>query len=1719
MSLYLPPELRWLGWIAGSAWPDGDEDKIWAVAAAYKDAAAALRAGIQEIENAKRTAVAAYPEGAGGEKIAAMFDQLLVGDQSQEALAKFMDQVHDAAFDFGTQIEAAKLMTIVSLVALGIEILWAWRFPPTAPIEQAAAEVATQISLRRLERQFQERILAKVLSVFGEKFANLSKNWVLKILEWGAITGALDASVQVGQIAAGHRKNFNWEQFGTSVAAGLGAPFGRSAANWVNKRTTSFLGNKLQNPWVRGGNGMIVGVASSPVFGFFGGLGAAVITGDWAGTLGNPHGWVGGATQSGMVGGLHGRFGGKGLHSNFEVSWKLPGDGSANVKTRLLDASGSVPEGSRNRLGGNGFGDEISVNQRTSTGSSGSRGGYEYLRSEESAHDPSRPTRPASFAGSTHSDGPLTPSLRGLSHSGLGSDSGSASNHSGRSEQDPAVTRSNYGGSHSSGSSVSGPYERLSSNGSESGSRERLLSNGPGSGSHERWSSNGSESGSHERWSSNGSESGSHDRPSSSGSESGSPGKVAGGGPESGSNDRSSGNGSYAGQDAKPSGHESRSAPAGGGGRSETSASSNSTAKSGDSADSNVAQPSRGSSSANPPADGRVSAATGGPGDRSPGGLADGRGGGPARAVPDGDGSAPMQRPSAAQPPKGGIQGPSRGFTPDSNIVAGQSQRGPASVSSVGSGEQRGPASVSSVNSGEARSSANADGAGQQPRRSVDPGSGAVAPRPRSEGDQSPVRGSVPPEKHAGTGGQRGPEGVESGAGRTFDGDGDHPYRARNDQDEVVITSPDGTEHRVDEDRNIFISRPGEDTVLRIGPDRSVDFLPFAGNHTVAQPGARSESAQGTARNGEFSFGRADGTRHTVLGDGSVRTTSPDGSTTVVKRDGSADIRSPWDDRTLIHADGTVVESGTDRPTVITSPDGTKQTIESTNAATVELPDGTAHAVFDVTVVQGGGRSEHPDQTVIHYDLSGPANNAAHDRPDDPGPDRPRKLGTFQMDRPDGTGFESSPKGIKVFDADGTEYARGSRNSVRVTAPNGQTESRPMNEPIELSNGARLERTPEGFRVEHGDGSVSEIGPRGASFTDGDGVVRGTRSNGTAFVKHPDNTVREIRGDAAIRVTTPEQTSWGSRGDGTIWKVDDKNRLHAFAPDGTPAPLQDLDPRSLSGAHLTAKLKPHLLNGDDTPMDPYRAPMAPGPEDWIPQEYIDDRPPPTITIIYEDSPYYDASEGYWGPTYLWGPPGDWPPSDAEQGDGGSSGPGPDDGDQDIPWPEDADRSNRTGGSGHVGGDGDTGGPGDSEDGDSGDRGRTGDRSGSGDRGSGDRGGSDDRAGSGDRAGAGDRGSSGDRRSFGDRSGSGEHGASDDDRRPSPRPEPPAPPQPDPNLLAKMLENLQQTAGMVPPPGSGESFPASGEGDPSTGAQGPGGTSPDFWRLGPGNGLPTSRGGSAGDSRSEESTGASARSRQSPGGGSGFENRLERTKHPDAQTGPGTQVDPRTSGQPDAPGRPGASQHADTQQPDHPGGTKYADGEGNSGSTEPGDQVSADDRVADPGAGSNATDGTSTADRSGVNGASGDSGASGSGDGHSAPLTGNHAEDGQPSGTPSSMPGRMPVSAPPDGHNSAAPTAPAMAPPAPAASRTGTSSGAVAGAKKKKQSRRERKKDDAPRKLPTSVLLPPPDEAREPRAGTGDSTDVPFTLGASIATVEPVIEKRTITETTRSTTDG
>ncbi|WP_280445708.1 hypothetical protein [Nocardia brasiliensis] len=390
MSLYLPEELRWLGWIAGSSWPDGDEDAMWAIAAAWKTASEELQAQLSQIDAAKKDTMLAYPQGAASEAMGRLFDGLRSGDQSLESLAQLLQQISDSTFDLGTQLQATKLTIIISLCWLAMEILWAWLFPPTAPAVEAAAVSYTRSFLRVFEDMVQNAItrLARKLGASAEKryfwkslaggrfVLPTAKGWgvyTVKVGESALTSGGLNAAVQLGQMADGKRRHFDGKEFGVSVFASVASTLpSREFARYLGRGIDKFGARSLDNVWGRTGRGAFIGAASGVVGSATGNLAVGVATGDWS-SFASPNGWVGGIARGGLVGGARGAFAKSSPISSSDVRYPLwmhkPGAPRSPASDAESRGGSSVHDGSSRGSGGS------SILLRSLNGDGGSRAG------------------------------------------------------------------------------------------------------------------------------------------------------------------------------------------------------------------------------------------------------------------------------------------------------------------------------------------------------------------------------------------------------------------------------------------------------------------------------------------------------------------------------------------------------------------------------------------------------------------------------------------------------------------------------------------------------------------------------------------------------------------------------------------------------------------------------------------------------------------------------------------------------------------------------------------------------------------------------------------------------------------------------------------------------------------------------------------------------------------------------------------------------------------------------------------------------------------------------------------------------------------------------------------------------------------------------------------------------------------------------------------------
>jgi len=97
MSIEMPAGLQWLSYLAGSSWPKGDEDALFALSQDWADAASALNAVIAPLRAACDTATGNYG-GSGADQMRSQFEQFFSGDSSVEKIvegkmSKFYEEV------------------------------------------------------------------------------------------------------------------------------------------------------------------------------------------------------------------------------------------------------------------------------------------------------------------------------------------------------------------------------------------------------------------------------------------------------------------------------------------------------------------------------------------------------------------------------------------------------------------------------------------------------------------------------------------------------------------------------------------------------------------------------------------------------------------------------------------------------------------------------------------------------------------------------------------------------------------------------------------------------------------------------------------------------------------------------------------------------------------------------------------------------------------------------------------------------------------------------------------------------------------------------------------------------------------------------------------------------------------------------------------------------------------------------------------------------------------------------------------------------------------------------------------------------------------------------------------------------------------------------------------------------------------------------------------
>ncbi|MBY8857161.1 hypothetical protein K7711_11785 [Nocardia sp. CA2R105] len=301
MSLEMPQGLRWLSYLAGTAWPEGDEDKLFALAQDWHTAETDLQNLISAVQAACDIALDNY-SGSGREQMVSQFEALLSGDQSVDAIAKNLQQIGDSVQDCGTQIEYTKLQVISTLAIMAAEIAWAlatmWGAFAVPAIEAEGAGI-----LQIIGRALTNRLIAHAARVAEMPLWKLA---AIEVVEQAGIGFVQDLAIQEYQKNRGHRSGIDWKQTITTAAvAGISAGVATPVGHYLGAGLGNWFGRDSMTWWKASG----IAVASAVPAGLAGaGAGIVangVITGEWEFDPAALLGGVGG----GLVGGVHGVIG------------------------------------------------------------------------------------------------------------------------------------------------------------------------------------------------------------------------------------------------------------------------------------------------------------------------------------------------------------------------------------------------------------------------------------------------------------------------------------------------------------------------------------------------------------------------------------------------------------------------------------------------------------------------------------------------------------------------------------------------------------------------------------------------------------------------------------------------------------------------------------------------------------------------------------------------------------------------------------------------------------------------------------------------------------------------------------------------------------------------------------------------------------------------------------------------------------------------------------------------------------------------------------------------------------------------------------------------------------------------------------------------------------------------------------------------------------------
>ncbi|MEU0874403.1 EndoU domain-containing protein [Nocardia brasiliensis] len=356
-----------LEWVVGVDWPEGDEDKMFALADGWHRAGIELKAVAEQLDALKRMIERAYPQGVGSGSILDNYQS--VRDYLDDLSGKYQG-VGKAAKATGADIEAAKIEMCIALVALAAELIASVAAGPFKPLVDAGLIAATRVILAVLRRSLLNLMTRNGAKALANKaFRDLAKHAGMKFAEAQGKQGlkqvgknALkEAGKEIGQelaetygtkayqVAVDHRDSSeltdwtdpkNLKELGLTVA---GAGAGGFAGSLAGKGFTQLPGVDLNSKGVRGA---LTGLGAGAVAGAAGDAAGAVVPAviqhgfDVDKWNIDPKSIVGGAVSGGLPGAVRGARGTTPDFGRFDTQQRNDGS-SPPTDFRSLDDPGA----------------------------------------------------------------------------------------------------------------------------------------------------------------------------------------------------------------------------------------------------------------------------------------------------------------------------------------------------------------------------------------------------------------------------------------------------------------------------------------------------------------------------------------------------------------------------------------------------------------------------------------------------------------------------------------------------------------------------------------------------------------------------------------------------------------------------------------------------------------------------------------------------------------------------------------------------------------------------------------------------------------------------------------------------------------------------------------------------------------------------------------------------------------------------------------------------------------------------------------------------------------------------------------------------------------------------------------------------------------------------------------------------------------------------------